>query len=86
MNIGPAPCIPNAPLMVLIRKGKDAMGRISLLGLGVMMLAAMVGCHHVAGVCDCDRSPAIAHGEPPLAPMPVTTASAPVMSHADGIK
>jgi hypothetical protein len=62
------------------------MGRISLLGLGLVMLGAMVGCHHVAGVCDCDKSPALVHAEPPLAPSTVTTASAPVMSHAEAAK
>jgi hypothetical protein len=67
-------------------KGKDAMGRICLLGLGFMMLGVMVGCHHVAGVCDCEKSPALVGVEPPLSQGAVTTASAPSMSHADKAK
>ncbi len=59
------------------------MGRTSLLGLGLVIFGAMAGCHHIAGVCDCDKSPALVHGEPPLSPGAVTTVSAPVMSHAD---
>jgi hypothetical protein len=86
MNNGPAPCFPDAPLMVVNKKGKDAMSRISLLGLGLVMLGAMAGCHHVAGICDCDKSPAFAHGEPPLSQGAVITASAPVMSHAEAAK
>jgi len=62
------------------------MGRISLLGLGFVMLGAMMGCHHVAGVCDCERSPALVLEEPPLSQGAVTTVSAPVMSHAETIK
>jgi hypothetical protein len=50
------------------------------------MLAAMAGCHHVAGVCDCEKSPAFAHDEPPLSPTAVTTVSAPAMSHAEANK
>ena len=86
MNSTLALPIPNAPPTFLIRKGKDAMRRMSLLGLGIIMLGAVVGCHHVAGVCDCERSPAFVHGEPPLSPSPVTTVSAPVMSHAETVK
>jgi hypothetical protein len=86
MNVRLAPRIPNAPLTLLIRKGKDAMRRISLLGLGLMLLGAVVGCHHVAGVCDCEKSPAFAHGEPPLSQGAVTPVSAPMMNHAEPIK
>ena len=86
MNSTLAPPIPNAPPTFLIRKGKDAMRRMSLLGLGIMMLGAVVGCHHVAGVCDCERSPALVQGEPPLSQSTVTTVSAPAMSHAEAIK
>ena len=61
------------------------MRHISLLGLGLVMLGAMVGCHHVAGVCDCERSPALVGAEPPLA-QGVTTASAPMMNHVEAAK
>ena len=62
------------------------MRRISLLGLGLMLLGTVAGCHHVAGVCDCEKSPAFVNAESPLSQGAVTTVSAPVMSHAEPIK
>jgi hypothetical protein len=62
------------------------MRRMSLLGLGLMMFGTVVGCHHVAGVCDCEKSPALVNAEPPLSQGAVTPVSAPMMNHAETIK
>jgi hypothetical protein len=59
------------------------MRRMSLLGLGLMMFGTVVGCHHVAGVCDCEKSPALVNAESQGA---VTPVSAPMMNHAETIK
>ena len=44
------------------------MRRMILLGLGLGMFGAAVGCHHTAGICDCEgpRQNCM-HGEPALA-------------------
>jgi hypothetical protein len=43
---------------VCVKKGKDAMRRLSVLVVSLGILNAVVGCcSHYAGVCDCDRDP-----------------------------
>jgi hypothetical protein len=52
-----------------IEKGKDAMRRLALRFTALGLLSAACGCHHLAGVCDCDY-PTYDHPVPALA-MPV---------------
>ena len=59
------------------------MRRMMFMALGLGLLGAAAGCHHVAGICDCDRPVrGASNAEPPVAPV----VPPPPMLHAEPIQ
>jgi hypothetical protein len=67
----------------LIKRGTEAMRRWTgfLAGLGLLALLN-VGCHHIAGICDCDSGCCGGHPDVGAVPVGASPAAAPVMPHA----
>jgi hypothetical protein len=55
-----------------------------LAGAGVFGLA--LGCHHVAGVCDCDHTSVLTTGYPTTAPAAMTTQAPTMPRDAEQLK